>query len=464
MKFIKEILLKICKSPLSYKVVLAVGVAVVFYVLVPISMPEAAKRVLFVFILAGIFWAFEIIPLYATSLGVVLLLTFLLCRPGGILNMDEMGYTVFMMPFGSAIIMLFFGGFVIAQAMQKYSIDKILATHMLKFFGTKPYFVMCGFILSTAFLSMWMSNTATTAMMMAMIIPLLKQLDDKDPFCTALILSIAFAANLGGLATPIGTPPNAIAIGILGNYGIHVRFITWMKMAFPLTLMLLVFLSFILKVLFPPQTKEILLKVQNAAPFDKKAKGTSFIIIFTILLWLTSEIHKIPSALIALLAAGLFVTTGLLTRDDFKKLDWDILVLMWGGLALGKGLEISGLSQWIVGLPLFEHRGFYLLFVFCLLAVFMSTFMSNTATANLIVPVVMAIPNENHILLVTVVALSCSLAMALPISTPPNAIAFSTNMLSSRDMFKAGIILSLISIVLMIIGFKFIIPNVLGLY
>lgn len=435
----------------------ATGAAIAVYFFAPDGMPEPAKRTLAVFVWAALFWVFEIIPLYATSLGVVLLLTFLLCRPGGILGMDESGYAVFMLPFGSPVIMLFFGGLVIAAAVQKYSLDKMLASKALKLFGFRPYSIMCGFIFITAFLSMWMSNTAVTAMMMALIRPLLKQIDEKDPFRVALILSIPFAANIGGIGTPIGTPPNAIAIGILGNYGIHLNFISWMKMAVPLAVILLFFTSIVLIRMFPPKTKELNLRVTgDQQVFSPRVKAVIGIIVLTIILWLTSGIHKIPAALIALLATGLFSASGLLQRDDYKNIDWDILILMWGGLALGKGLEISGLSSWIVQQPIFEYKGFLLVAIFSLLAILLGTFMSNTATANLIIPIAMAIPGENHLLLAVAIALSCSFAMALPISTPPNAIAFSSNMLKSRDLLKAGVLVSFISVGLTLAGVQYI--------
>jgi len=437
--------------------------AAVVYFILPASVPEAGRRVAVVFVFAALFWALEIIPLYATSLSVVLLLTFFLCRPGGILNMDEGGYKVFMLPFGSPIIILFFGGFVLAQAMQKYHLDRMLASKLLKMFGTGPYAIMFGFMIATAFLSMWMSNTATTAMMMAMVLPLLKQLDSKDPFRTGLLLSIPFAANIGGIGTPVGTPPNAIAIGILANHGIRINFLSWMKMAFPLAVIILFLTSIILYVLYRPQKKTITLNISIERLIDTRAKGAILVTLVTVFLWLTSELHKIPSALIALLSAGMFSALGLLNRDDFKNIDWDILILMWGGLALGKGMEISGLTDWIVKLPVFDQHGFFLVAVFCLMAVAFSTFMSNTATANLLVPLAMAVPGENSILLATTVALSCSFAMALPISTPPNAIAFASNMLQSRDMLKSGILISLISTALVLIGFKFVILRAFGL-
>lgn len=433
----------------------AIAAVVLTYFLLPSSMPEAARRTACVFVFAALFWALEIIPLYATSLLVVLLQVFLLARPGGVLDMDSSGYAVFLVPFGSPVIMLFFGGFVLAAALQKYHIDKYLASAMLKGFGEKPYFIMLGFMVCTAVLSMWMSNTATTAMMMAMVMPLLMQFEEGDRFRTGLILSIPFAANIGGIGTPVGTPPNAIAIGILANEGIRVDFFSWMKMAVPLAVILIIAASFILYILYPPKIRNLRLQIEKKTRFDRKTVLTMMVAGVTIFLWLTSSFHKIPSSVIALLAAGLLAGMNLMTRDDFKRIDWDVLVLMWGGLALGEGMEISGLTKWIVAQPLFGHHGFVLVAVFCLLAVILSTFMSNTATANLLIPVVISIPGESHLMLAATVALSCSFAMALPVSTPPNAIAFATNMLKSRDMLKAGLIISVISVITVLFGFEF---------
>jgi len=447
--------MKNMKKPLQ--AICAIGIAIAVYFLAPDSIPEPAKRTLAVFVWAAISWILEIIPLYATSLGIVVLLTFLLYGRGGVETGE--GYEGFMLLFGSPVIMLFFGGLVMAQAVQKYSLDQMLAAKALKIFGSKPYPLMCGFILITAFLSMWMSNTAVTAMMIALIRPVLKQIDEKDPFRIAFVLSIPFAANIGGIGTPIGTPPNAIALGILANYGIHISFLSWMKVTVPLAVLLLVIMSIILIFMFPPKTKVLNFRpAEHKIEFTTRTLGVIAIIVLIIILWLTTEIHKMPAALIALLAAGLFAALGFLQKEDYKNIDWDVLILMWGGLALGKGLEISGLSGWIVEQPLFEYRGFLLVIIFSLLAFSIGMFMSNTATANFIIPIAMAIPLESHVLLVVAIALSCSFAMALPISTPPNAIAFASNMFKSRDLLKAGIVVSLISLSVTLALIQFIVP------
>ena len=207
------------KSKKKYWLGLAsVVLAFIVYFALPESCPEAAKRTAFVFVLAAFFWAFEIIPVYATSLVVVLLLIILLAKPDGVLGMDKSGYQVFLVPAASPVIMLFLGGFLLSAALSKYGIDKVIATKLLRIYGNKPYSLLLGFSFTAAFLSMWISNTATAAMMFALITPLLSRFDPDDGFPKALVLSIAFGCNIGGIATPIGSPPNAIAIGFITVY------------------------------------------------------------------------------------------------------------------------------------------------------------------------------------------------------------------------------------------------------
>jgi sodium-dependent dicarboxylate transporter 2/3/5 len=445
------------------RAIFAIGVSAAAWFFMPADVGEPARRMAFIFVLSALFWAMEIVPLHTTAFIVILLEILLLCRPGGVMNATANTYQQFLTPFGSPTIMLFFGGLVLAVALSKYEIDRLIARKLLGIFGSSPYFIMVGFMAVTAFLSMWMSNTATTAMMIAMLMPLLKQIDKSDPFRVGLVLAIPFAANIGGIATPVGTPPNAVAIGILANNGITLSFIGWMKMAFPLAVILLSGASLLLYALYPARNKSVSISIDGVKKMDHNGVLCVMVALVTIGLWLTSELHKIPEGVIALLAVGMFYSFHLLDKADLKKVEWDVLILMWGGLALGKGMEITGLTGWIVGLPFFDQTGILLVAIFAVVAVFLSTFMSNTATANLMIPIVMAVPGENSLLLAIVMAMACSFAMALPISTPPNAIAFSTDMIKSGDMFKAGALISVISIILMLIGYQIIIPAAFGM-
>lgn len=449
-------------SPKIWLAPLAACAALLVYLLLPPACPEPAKRTAAVFILAAFFWACEIIPLFATSLLVVLLLIFSLAKPGGILGMNESGYQIFLLPLSNPVIMLFLGGFVLAKVMQKYHLDQAVVGRLLRLFGDKPYFILLGFIFTTGFISLWMSHTASTALMLVMIKPILSRLKEEDLFKKALVLAIPFAANIGGIGTPVGTPPNAIAIGILAEHGIKIQFLSWVRMAVPLALILLVCASFILYFMFPPAYKTLPLSLSFENKMDFKTKGAGLIGLMTIGLWLTSGWHGIPESIVSLLSVGLFASLGFLTRDDINSINWDILILMWGGLALGKAMEVSQLNQWVVSMPLFSQKGFFLVAVFCLFTVVISIFISNTATANLIVPLAISIPGENALLLAVVVALSCSFDMILPISTPSNALAFATNAISAKDMLKSGSLIIAIAIALILAGHSFFITQILA--
>ncbi len=433
------------------------------YFLLPDACPEAGKRTAAIFVIAALFWAFEIIPLYATSIFVVILLILSLSIFSNSIGPNKSNYQTFLLPFSSPVIILLFSSFVLAQAVRKYEIDKIILSRLLKIFGNKPICILYGFMITTAILSMWLSNTATTSMMIAMIFPLLSKLDPDDNFKKAIVLGIAFGANIGGIGTPIGTPPNAIALGILRDHGYNIDFLTWMKLAVPLVFLLLLSTGIILYLMFYPKYKMVRFDIPGIINLNNKGKLTIAILLLTILLWLTSPIHQIPESIIGLVAVGLLAGIQIINNEDLKKIEWDILVLIWGGLALGKGIEVSGLANWIFQLPLFEYQGTALVAIFCILGILMSMTISNTATASLLLPIAINLPIENHLFLVITVTISSSLAMALPISTPSNAIAFATKSITSKDMLKSGIIVCLLSIFVILIGYKLVLSKVLSL-
>lgn len=426
------------------------------YIFLPAECPEPARRTAFVFVVGAFFWALEIIPLYATSLLVVLLEILLLCKPGGVLGMDETGYVVFLVPFASPVIMLFFGGFIIAGSVQKYGLGDRAAYLLIKRLGREPHRFMFGIMCVTAFLSMWMSNTATTAMMLALLAPLLAKMPAGERYKSALVLSVAFAANIGGIGTPVGTPPNAIAMGMLLDRGIPVTFLSWMTVAIPLVMILLCFTAFILHKQFKSDYEVIPFSLEHPEPMNTNRWSVLLVVSATVVLWISSEWHHLPEALVALLAVGALAISGLVSGKDFREVDWSILILMWGGLALGKGMEISGLTDWVVRLPLFNSEGWLLLLFFVALAVGLSTVISNTAAANLIIPIAVSLPGTSALIYALMIAFSCSVAMSLPISTPPNALAFSTEAIKASDMFKAGFLVSVFALVLLILGHSFI--------
>ena len=436
--------------------ILSLALSALVYFLLPDECSEAGKRAASIFVIAALFWALEVIPLYATSIVVVVLLILFLSTPINLIGADPNDYQIFLLPFSSPVIMLFFCGFVLAQAVKKHGIDKMIASKLFSLFGSKPVSILYGLMFIAAILSMWISNTATAAMMTAMVFPLLTSLDKDDQFKKGIVLAIAFGANIGGIGTPIGTPPNAIALGILRDNGYFIDFLTWMKMAIPLAFLLLLIAGLILYFMFYPKRQTVTLKIEKNITLSKHGKLVIIIGLITIVLWLTSVFHHIPESVVALMSVAALTGFKIINHADLKKIEWDILVLMWGGLALGKGIEVSGLTDWIFQLSLFEYEGVILVAVFCLLGVLMSMTMSNTATASLLLPIAISIPTGNHLFLAITVTLACSLAMALPISTPPNAIAFATESITSKDMFKSGIIVCIVSLFVILIGYEFV--------
>lgn len=430
--------------------VAVIALTVLFYFLIPFAIPLPAKRALCIFIIAGIFWALEIIPLYATSITLVVCLTLFIASSGN--------YTTYFSQFAHPIIFLFFGGLVLAKALSKHQLDQIIAQKCASFIGDSPFLLLTGYLLITAFLSMWISNTAAAAIILSLISPILAQAPKEDPLQKALPLAIAFGASIGGIATPIGTPPNALAIGILAEHGIKISFLQWVSMTLPLALIILFVSIMVIWFFFPPKSKILMPKLQ---PITLNKNGIKVLLgaVGMIALWLTSPFHKLPESLVALMGVSYFVAFELLELKDIKSIEWDVLFLMWGGLALGEAMITSKLIP-----NLFENihqmsGNFWLFVVFCILSMILSSFMSNTATASLLLPIIVYFPLENKILLSIVIALCCSLTLTFPISTPPNALAYAMRTFSTKDMFKSGFIISVFALIIIILGFDLVIPN-----
>lgn len=443
----------------------ALAVAVflgIFFAPIP-GMDIASRRTLAVFALALILWVSEAIPLYITSFIIAGLLSVFvpeaikLARPESTVT-----YTTFLAQFFSPVILLFLGGFVLAHGLERYGLDSVLASAILRRVGKRPGAILAGFMGVTALLSMWMSNTAAAALMIAVGLPLVRSLEEGDPMRIGLLLGIPFAANLGGMATPIGTPPNAIAIAALRNSGADVGFLKWMGAALPLTLILLVLTWLLILFMFKPRNKELNLRIERIPKIGWKEWVIIAVLGVTVLGWLTESLHKIPDAIVALLPVVVFFSLGLLGRKDFRSLEWDVLILMGGGLALGKAVAESGLDKWFVSsLGMGALPPFALFAGFLLITVVLTNFISNTSTAALVIPLTAGLAASGNSMIVGI-ALAASASMLLPISTPPNAIAFGSGLLKVKDMFKAGIVVAIISIAVVLCFGLFVWPR-LGL-
>ncbi len=407
-----------------------------------------------ILIIAAVLWITEWVSLFVVSF-LILALEIIWLLP--VLQVEELASKkdIFFSPFFSNIILLFLGGFVLSSLMQKYGLDIKFAQLILDRTKGKPAMTLLGIILVCSFLSMWISNTATTAMMLTMVFPLLKRIPDDQPFRKALVLAIPFACNLGGIGTPIGTPPNAIALSYLTKQGFNLSFLDWILFTSPFLVFFLVLLWQLLLRVFPAGDLTLEIDVRDSGKTTYKHVLAISIFGLTAIGWFTGSYTGLSTGTVALLPIIACFWLGLLDSSDFRSLPWDVLYMVAGGLALGVALNTSGLGAVLVGqLPL-DASPLILLSIAAGVALVMSTVMSNTATAGLIIPLVMSLnfASEYMLSLVLALAMMCSMAMALPVSTPPNAIAFSSNAIKTKDMIMIGGLIGVVGfIVVALVG------------
>jgi len=459
--------------------VIAVAVTAVLtvalYYLLPDGVTEPQRRMLCIFLVASVFWALEVLPLFATSLMVIALMILALATDGGIaatlpgVTPLPEGYEVkasaFLSPFGSNIIVLFMGGFLLSRALTKHGIDRALAAKVLRPFSSSPLMLIYGVMGISAFASMWMSNTATAALVLAIIAPLLRSMPRADKFHRGVILAVPFGANIGGVGTPIGTPPNAVAFAAINKAGYSISFLDWMMVGIPLAVILLAVTGVALYMLHKPAPGLVLERVEGPGKVSWYGKLTVAVLLSAVTLWLTGQWHGIGAGTVALLAAAALTMLHVLDKHDVDTIDWNILILMWGGLAMGVGMSASGLTALIADADPTSLPGGTLVLAAGVVAVsiLLSTFMSNTATANLMVPIIMAlaVSADQRMHLALACALACSFAMAMPVSTPPNAIAFATGEVRASTLLRLGGAVSLLGGLLLIAAYKVWLPVVL---
>ncbi|MEN8124309.1 MAG: SLC13 family permease [Bacteroidota bacterium] len=431
------------------------------YLLTNPDLDKAQVYVMFLLFLSIGLWVTEAIPPFAVGL---LIFGFLVFALGGYYNeIDPENSTKYVQKYvqtwSNSVIWLMLGGFFMAEAMQKVGLDKTLFKITISKFGTKPRYVLLGIMLVTAIFSMVMSNTATTAMMIAAVIPFIDTLKKDAPFSKALLIGIPAAASLGGMGTIIGSPPNAIAVDALNNHGISFGFLEWMVIGFPIAIILVLIFWFFLINKYVPKVSTIDLsflndidKSSNSKIFILKRKIVLSVLLLTLTLWLTGNIHGIPASAVSLLPIMLLTMLGVVSGPDVRKLPWDTLMLVAGGLSLGLAIKETGLAEYYVNLLKDYDLNFYaLIVIFSLLTIILSNFMSNTATTTILIPIAIILVSSNKEILPLVIGLSASAALFLPISTPPNAIAFSTGRLKQKDFRYGGIVIGLIG-PLVIIG------------
>lgn len=468
-KWIKIIIIAVCTVVTMLIPFQALGI--------PINPVE--HRVIGVFVMAALMWILEPVPIWSTSVFVIVLMLFTISDKAPMpLQMDADGnafvnllsYKAIMATFAEPTIMLFLGGFFLAAAATKYQLDLNLARVLLKPFGKNPKFVLLGLLMVTSLFSMFMSNTATAAMMLAILAPVLALFESNDKGRIAFALAIPIGANLGGMGTPIGTPPNAIAMKAMNEMpGLEaLSFGKWMAFAVPYMVIMVVFAWFILTRFFPSDKKSMELKLGDKFLTTPKAIIVYITFSLTVILWMTGDFFDLDSNAIAMIPMAVFALTKVITVKDLNGMSWDVLWLVAGGFALGLGLQKTGLAVHLLqAIPFASWPAFAVLTGASLIALFMSTFMSNTAAASLLVPIVAALGINMGASLDSIggvygviigVALSCSLAMSLPISTPPNALAYSTGFVKTKDMAKMGITVGFVGVVV-VFGMMFLLSH-----
>ncbi|MCF0214981.1 MAG: SLC13/DASS family transporter [Fibrobacteraceae bacterium] len=436
-------------------------------------------RVIGVFVMAALFWILQPFPIWSTSMLVIVLMIITMSdsalSPFQVDGVKMISHKSIMATFANPIIMLFLGGFFLAAAATKYKMDLNLARVLLKPFGKNPKFVLLGLMLITAVFSMFMSNTATAAMMLAILAPVLKLFDEDDRGRAAFALAIPLGANIGGMGTPIGTPPNAIALGALNDaiargdlVANPVSFGQWMAFGIPYVIILMVIAWVLLLKIYPIKMKSMVLNIEGAGKFDTSPKAIIVYVTFVVcvVLWVTGKgVHGINDNAIAMIPMAVFALTGVITKKDLNAMSWDVLWLVAGGFALGVGLNATGLAKHLIETIPFATWSPLALMIGCgVICLFMANFMSHTSTATLLVPILCAVGiacQDNLVglggvtALLVSVAFASSLGMSLPISTPPNALAHATGYTDTNGMAKTGIVMGFgglaISWVMMII-------------
>ncbi len=437
----------------------------------PSELDPAAWHTAAVGLLMAVWWITEALPIAATALVPLALFPVL-----GITGIDGAAR-----PYANPLIFLFMGGFLIAEAMQVWRLHRRIALNIVKWVGVNPSSIVVGFILASAFLSMWVSNTATALMMLPIGLSIIDLTRDRmeqrgeglpPHFGIVLVLCIAYACNVGGMGTLIGTPPNAILAGFFSEtYGVEVGFAQWMIVGLPLVIVALPLVYFVLTTVYPIELEQLpggaqIIDDERAKLGTLSAAETRVGLVFggTALLWMTRPL--LSDVIPGLSDAGIAMTAGLvlfllpagskkralLTWQDAEELPWGVLILFGGGLSLASAISDTGLAEWI-GQGVQALSGWPILLVLlCTVAliVMLTEITSNTATTAAFLPILGAVAvglGENPFLLTVPAALSASCAFMLPVATPPNAIVYGSELLTIPQMSKVGLWLNLVFIV-----------------
>lgn len=425
------------------------------------------RRIIATFAFAILAWITECIPSWATSVAVIGILLFSASDSALSLMVSDfdkselLSYKALLATFADPIVILFLGGFILAEAASKTGLDVVFARTLLRPFGKKSEIVLLGFLLVTGIFSAFVSNTATAAMMLTFLAPVFKALPSDGKGRVALTLAIPIGANIGGMGSPIGTPPNMIALKYLNDpagLDLNIGFGQWMMVMLPYTIIMLLIGWFLLKKMFPFKAKTIDLRIEGEVKKDWRTVVVAVTFCVTVLLWLLDRVTGINANAVAMFPIVIFAVTGVIKAKDLQGLSWDVLWMVAGGFALGLALNSSGLAEKMIeSIPFGSFSPMLILIISGLICYLLSNFISNTATAALLVPILALVakgmgdslnPIGGVATVLIGIAIAASCAMCLPISTPPNAIAYSTGLVEQKQMLRIGLTVGLIGMIL----------------
>jgi sodium-dependent dicarboxylate transporter 2/3/5 len=444
-----------------------------------------AKAVLATTLWIAIWWITEVIPIAVTALLPLILFPLT----------GSMGIKETSAPYGHPYVFLYLGGFIIAIAIEKYNLHKRIALNIIRIIGTNIKYIILGFMTATAFLSMWISNTATAVMLLPVGMAIISQLkdhpdteeDENQIFGKSLMLAIAYSASIGGMATLIGTPPNLVMAGIVKQtYGVEISFSQWFSFAFPITLILLfVTWQYLTKYAFkfksndfPGGKEEVYRLLKNLGNMSRSEKKVAIVFFLTALSWILKSLildkilPGIDDTIIGLIGGfSLFIISTespskpLLNWEDMGKIPWGIILLFGGGMSLAEAFEKSGLALFIgEQFNNFEAVSLIVLIVLIIASVnFLTELTSNLATTAMLLPVLVSVAaatGVHHYYLIVGATLAASCAFMLPVATPPNAVVFGSGYITIKDMMRAGLVLNIISIIIISLAVRFYLPLV----
>ena len=395
-------------------------------------------------------WITEAIPPFAVGIMIIGFLVFFLGQPS--LDAHSIDVEKFVNTWSDSVIWLLLGGFFLAEGMRKTGLDKKVFHLAVTQFGQNPSRMLLGLMLTTGVISMIMSNTATTAMMLAALMPLISTLGKSSGFAKALLLGIPGAAAIGGMGTIIGSPPNAIAVDMINripDIRIQIGFLEWMVLGVPVALILILFFWLLLKRKYEaPEQVDLSTLAIDEPPVDSREHIGNWnpqrvmwvILSITVVLWMTDGLHPIPMAAVSGIPILALTMLNIIAAEDVRALPWDTLMLVAGGLSLGLAIQETGLMDFFLSELQDLRLPFVLLiFAFASITVVSSNIMSNTAAAAILIPAAGLWDSTDPILLPIIIGLSASCALFLPVSTPPNAIAYSTGLVGQNEFRMGGL-------------------------